>query len=339
MSKVTGAMPILAITMGDPAGVGPEIVLRAWQNRQKGQHVWLYVADPQVVAWTAKALNINVDFAIVESPDQVDSLDERRLAILSTQSRCDPDSLAFGKPNSGHAAATFESIQQACRLVKGGQAVAVVTPPINKSVLHAGGFDFPGHTEMLAHCAGVENPVMMLAGKGLRVVPATIHQSIRSVPDSLTWDHLLDVLSVTHNALSRDFGLKNPRIAVAGLNPHAGEEGAFGQCEIKLIQPLCDHLRQERGWHILGPLPADTLFHPQARARYDAAVCMYHDQALIPLKMLAFGEAVNITLGLPIVRTSVDHGTAYDIAGSGKAEYSSFLEAVVLAGEIAQNRL
>jgi 4-hydroxythreonine-4-phosphate dehydrogenase len=331
-------MKPLAFTMGDPAGIGPELLLKAFLRRPAGAAPWFVVADPQVLAWTAHVLDLPLAPVEIDTPEAAQSLPPGTVAVLPTLTGADTDHLVFGRSHPGHAAATVESIRVACRMALAGRVAAVVTPPINKAVLHAGGFDIPGHTELLASCAGASHPVMMLAGKGLRVVPATIHQSLRSVSESLTHDHLQRVIETTWRALRVDFSLERPRIRVAGLNPHAGENGAFGLEEQRIIEPVCRALAAQHEGDISGPYPADTLFHAAARAQYDAVVCMYHDQALIPLKMLAFGEAVNITLGLPIVRTSVDHGTAYDIAGRNVADPGSLLAAAHLAEIIARNR-
>lgn len=324
---------MIAVTMGDPSGVGPEIALKAFSSQPRRIHV----GDPEVYYQTAKHLGLNIRFQEVNSPEEAIGLSVDRFAILPTLHRADP-CLSFGKSNPNHAKATVESIRTACQLALNGRVGAMVTPPINKGVLHAAGFKFPGHTELLADHLGVTHPVMMLAGEGLRVVPATIHQSIVSVAQMLTADFLENTIRITHHALQRDFNLPNPRIVLTGLNPHAGEKGAFGREEIETIIPVCQKMADCLQGSLQGPLPADSLFHPEARKAYDAVICMYHDQALIPLKMLAFGKAVNVTLGLPIIRTSVDHGTAYDIAGLGVANRHSFVEAVTMAGILANNR-
>lgn len=319
--------------MGDPAGVGPEIVLKAFREGRDG---WFWLGDPAVLAWTGKELGLAAPLREIAAPDEAKNLPPEVLPVLPTRARVGEP--AFGQADPANGPTVFESIRTACDLALAGKIDALVTPPLNKSVLHAAGIDHPGHTEMLAEFTGVKQAVMMLAGGGLRVVPATIHQSIASVPGSLTREGLRHVLTVTHEALRIDFGLESPRLSVAGLNPHAGEAGAFGREEIDLIAPLCQALRDEKGWDLRGPLPADTMFHAAARKSFDATVCMYHDQALIPLKMLAFGDAVNVTLGLPVVRTSVDHGTAYDIAGTGRADHRSLMHALALAESIAANR-
>ncbi|MBF0584018.1 MAG: 4-hydroxythreonine-4-phosphate dehydrogenase PdxA [Magnetococcales bacterium] len=326
---------MIAVTMGDPAGIGPEVTLKGFAGGPRRLHI----GDPEVYYQTAGQLGLKIDFQVVDSPEAALGLSPRQFAILPTEQRAALFADApQGQPCTAHAAATVESIVTACRLAMEKRVLAVVTPPVNKAVLHEAGFDFPGHTELLARCTETSYPVMMLTGEGLRVVPVTIHQSIRSVPDTLTAELLRRTIQITHAALCQDFALPNPRIVVTGLNPHAGEEGNFGREELDIIGPVCRELAQCWPGVVRGPVAADSLFHAEARRSYDVAICMYHDQALIPIKMLAFGRAVNITLGLPIVRTSVDHGTAYPIAGLGIADPHSFTRAVVMAVELAENR-
>ena len=243
-----------------------------------------------------------------------------------------------GRPDPANAPAVIASIEQAVRLVQDGAASAVVTNPINKAVLYGAGFAYPGHTEFLAALTGAALPVMMLANDFLRVVPVTIHVSLRAALDGLATAGIVATGRITAAALRAQFGIAQPRLAVAGLNPHAGEGGAMGTEEAALIQPAIDLLRAE-GVHVTGPHPPDTLFTPAARATYDAALCMYHDQALIPLKTLDMASGVNVTLGLPIIRTSPDHGTAYDIAGTGRADPASLIAALRLAATLAERRV
>lgn len=326
---------MIAVTMGDPAGVGPEVTLRGFTGGPRRLHI----GDPAVYYQTAARLGLQMAFQEVDSPEAAAALSQKQFAILPTEHRTVPFADApFGHPCVGHAAATVESIMTACRLAMEGRVLAVVTPPINKAVLHEAGFHFPGHTELFAQCTHTPRPVMMLVGEGLRVVPVTIHQSLSSVSTTLTADLLRQTIQITYAALCRDFALVQPRIAVTGLNPHAGEGGAFGREELDLIAPVCQEFSACWPGVVRGPLVADSLFHREARQTYDVAICMYHDQALIPIKMLAFGRAVNLTLGLPIVRTSVDHGTAYPIAGLGIANPHSFMQAVAMAVELAENR-
>ncbi|MBF0125411.1 MAG: 4-hydroxythreonine-4-phosphate dehydrogenase PdxA [Magnetococcales bacterium] len=318
-------MKPLAITMGDPTGIGPEVILKAAMQRHHDGHGWLYVGDPDILTWSARQLNL-------ELPDQA-------FAILPTRHRVNLGRLQLGQPDPDHAATIIESIEVACQLALSGEALAVTTAPIHKASLHAAGITMPGHTEYIAHLTHRAHPVMMLVGGDLRVVPATIHQSLASVAATLSPELLRQVINTLLTALQRDFAVTMPRIAVTGLNPHAGENGSFGREEIEIIQPVCQQLAQQLPPHTIdGPLSADSLFHASRRCHYDAIVCMYHDQALIPIKMLAFGAAVNVTLGLPIVRTSVDHGTAHDIAGRGQANPESLLQATRLASSIATNR-
>lgn len=331
--------PVIALTMGDPAGIGPEVILKAFFHRNRQGSPWLYVGDPAPLRLCAQQIGLNFIYQTVESVAQVGDVPADRLAVLPLATSLALEYLHVGQPDSRHAATILESIETACRLAINQEVAAIVTPPINKKVLHQAGFRFPGHTEFLGKLTGTPMPVMMLAGRGLRVVPATIHLPLKEVPQAITPERLRHVLLTTHRALQQDFAIDNPLIAVAGLNPHGGEKGMLGVEEIEIIGPVCQQLAREAGLRLIGPLPADTLFHPESRKRFHAVVCMYHDQALIPLKMLAFGQGVNITLGLPIVRTSVDHGTAYDIAGKGLADHRSLLEAVLLAEKISRNRL
>ncbi|MBF0425406.1 MAG: 4-hydroxythreonine-4-phosphate dehydrogenase PdxA [Magnetococcales bacterium] len=328
--------------MGDPAGVGPEVILKAFAARTRtlprGPR-WLFVGDPQVLTWSARRLDLPLIGQVVNSPEEAHQLPMHLPGLLATGVDVALEALQFGTPDPRQAAAVVASVKTACRLALAGRVAAVVTPPLHKGVLHAAGYSIPGHTELLAHCTGVERAVMMLVGRGLRVVPATIHQSLASVATTLDRPLLWHILTTTLAALRRDFGLAEPRLAVAGLNPHAGEAGSFGDEEQRWIAPLCAELAASHPpGSVRGPLPADTLFHARARSTYDAVVCMYHDQALIPLKMLAFGRAVNVTLGLPIVRTSVDHGTAFDIAGRGIADPGSLMAALSLAARMVRQR-
>jgi 4-hydroxythreonine-4-phosphate dehydrogenase len=312
--------PVL-LTCGDPAGIGPEIAAKAWAAGER----FVWIGDPRHLppgtAWRFVA--------------EGDAPGDGTLAVL----RHDFPSLApSGRPDPSNAASVVAVIERAVRLVLSGEAAAVCTAPINKKALKDGaGFAFPGHTEYLAHLAGVDRVVMMLACPGLRVVPATIHIPLSEVPAALTEDVLEDTIRITHAGLIRDFGLSSPRIAVAGLNPHAGEGGAMGWEEERMIRPLIARLASE-GIAITGPWPADTMFHAAARAGYDAAVCAYHDQALIPIKTIDFAGGVNVTLGLPFVRTSPDHGTAYDIAGQGRADPSSLIAALRMARDMVAAR-
>ncbi len=316
-----------ALTMGEPAGIGPEIAVLAWQTLRDETPFFL-IGDPD-------HLPAGSPIALIRDPAEAAAAMPRGLPVLAQAFGA---SRAPGQPNPDHARHVIAAISRAVDLVQSGQAAALCTNPIHKKALKDGaGFAFPGHTEFLAHLAGVDEVVMMLACDALKVVPATIHIALADVPASLTRTGLEQTIRITHAALQRDFGLSAPRIAVAGVNPHAGEGGAMGHEEITLITPLLDDLRAD-GLDIAGPLSADTMFHAAARARYDAAICMYHDQALIPIKTLDFANGVNVTLGLPFVRTSPDHGTAFDIAGTGRADPSSLIAALRMARDMAAAR-
>lgn len=317
----------IALTCGDPSGVGPELAVAA--RKAMGAEVpFFWIGDP-------RHLPAGAAIQEIATPADAASVSATSLPVL----RHDFAALAFpGQPNDANAAGVIAVIERAVTLVQSGQAGGVCTAPIHKKALKDGaGFAFPGHTEFLAHLAGVQHVVMMLASPLLRVVPVTIHIAIADVPKALTGDLLETSIRITAAGLQRDFGIAEPRLAVAGLNPHAGEGGAMGHEEITLIAPVLDRLRAE-GYRLAGPASADTMFHPRARAGYDAAICMYHDQALIPIKTLDFDGGVNVTLGLPFVRTSPDHGTAYDIAGQGIARPDSLIAALRMAAEMAAAR-
>lgn len=322
----------IALTLGDPAGVGPEIALKAWAARRSGAPFFL-IGDAVHMARTAEPLGLAVQR--IAAPEAAAAAMEAGLPVLHHPLPQVPEP---GRPHPGNAAAVIAIIAEAVRLARTGAALAVCTAPINKKALKDGaGFAFPGHTEYLAALSGAPLPVMMLAAPGLRVVPVTIHIPLAEVPAALTPALLDATLRVVRAGLVTDFGLVAPRIAVAGLNPHAGEGGMLGHEESLVIGPVLEGLRAE-GHDVTGPHPADTLFHPAARARYDAAVCMYHDQALIPIKTIDFDGGVNVTLGLDFVRTSPDHGTAYDIAGQGVANPSSLVAALDLARDMGLRR-
>jgi 4-hydroxythreonine-4-phosphate dehydrogenase len=302
--------PIL-ITMGEPAGIGPEVAVAAYDALagHVGRHPLKLVGDPTV-------------FGATGAP------------VIATRARARREP---GRPDPANAAAVTEAIETAVAACLKGEAAALVTAPIHKAVLADAGFAHPGHTEFLGELTGTRHPVMMLAGETLRVVPLTIHMPIARVPAAITRQAVFDTGEIVLTALSREFGILNPRLAVAGLNPHAGEDGVLGEEEERVIAPSVAALKA-RGFSVTGPLSADTLFHEEARAKYDAALCMYHDQALIPIKTLSFWDGVNVTLGLPIVRTSPDHGTALDIAGSGRADPRSMIAAIRMAAAMADAR-
>jgi 4-hydroxythreonine-4-phosphate dehydrogenase len=328
----------LALTQGDPAGIGPDITLAAWAaRRETGLPAFILIGDPAVLA--ARASLLGLDVPIKEaSPEAAVSVFDQALPVLPLSSGAH---VVPGKPDVATARGTIASIETAVALCFSGGASAVVTNPIAKSVLYQSGFSFPGHTEFLADLAERQTgmpvlPVMMLAGPKLRAIPVTIHIPLKDVPTALSTDLVVQTVRVTHEDLKNRFGLAQPRIAVAGLNPHAGEDGTMGREDRDVIQPAIAILRAE-GLDVVGPLPADTMFHDEARSRYDVAICMYHDQALIPAKALGFDTSVNVTLGLPFIRTSPDHGTAFAIAGQGIARESSLVEALKLAAELAVN--
>ena len=325
----------LAVTQGDPAGIGPEITLRAWLAQREEPGAFFVLADPTHLDATAKRLNLAVPIATV-APSDAAAAFPRALPVvpLATASNVEP-----GHPDPPSAAGTIESIDRAVAAVREGVASAVVTNPIAKSVLYAAGFRHPGHTEYLATLAAPPGeaaplPVMMLWSEELAVVPVTIHIALAEVPNRLDTALIVETGRIVARDLARRFGIAAPRLAVAGLNPHAGEDGAMGREDRDVIAPAVTQL-QEEGIAAHGPLPADTMFHARARATYDCALCMYHDQALIPIKTIAFDDGVNVTLGLPFIRTSPDHGTAFDIAGRGLARPDSLIAAIRLASRLA----
>ncbi|MEJ6388247.1 4-hydroxythreonine-4-phosphate dehydrogenase PdxA [Gymnodinialimonas ulvae] len=318
----------LALSIGEPAGIGPEIAVKAW--RVLGTDVPFFViGDPRHLS------GFGAPLVELGDPSETPAAAERGLPILP---------LAFGgatapgTPDPANAQGVIDAIARGVDLVAQGKAAALTTGPIHKKALIDGaGFGFPGHTEYLAHLAGGARVVMMLACPELRVVPTTIHIALADVAGALTEALLSETIEITDAALRRDFAIASPRIAVAGLNPHAGEGGAMGREEIDLITPVLDRLRAA-GLDVIGPMSADTMFHAGARAGYDAAVAMYHDQALVPIKTIDFSGGVNVTLGLPFIRTSPDHGTALDIAGQGVADPTSLIAALELARDMALRR-
>ena len=312
---------VLALTMGDPAGIGGELTCKAWAALRESGPAFMALDDPdRLGAFGVPVLVVaNQMEAAAAFPDALPVLPVR-LASPAIP----------GQPDPANASATLESIERAVRLVQAGAAAAVVTNPIAKHVLYQAGFPHPGHTEFLGALTGSPTPVMMLANDHLRVVPVTVHVALRRAVEQLTAAAIVDQGRILAAALRDHFGIARPRIAVAGLNPHAGEGGAMGDEETLLIVPAIAALR-DAGIDASGPYPPDTMFTPAARAGYDAALCMYHDQALIPLKTLDMASGVNVTLGLPIVRTSPDHGTAFDIAGTGRADPASLIAALRMA--------
>jgi 4-hydroxythreonine-4-phosphate dehydrogenase len=324
----------LALTMGEPAGIGAEIAFKAWQARAN-LPVFFLIDDPRRLESLAKRLGWTVPVSAIATPAEAAAVFPKALPVLREALAAD---VVPGRPDPRNAPAVLSAIRRAAALALQGQIGAIVTNPINKGVLYESGFAHPGHTEFLAELAGGNpTPVMMLIGGGLRVVPVTIHISLRQALQELSAAKIVEIARIAAAGLRRDFGIDRPRLAMAGLNPHAGEGGALGRDEIEIIEPAIEDLRAA-GIDVAGPLPADTLFHAGARPRYDATICMYHDQALIPLKTLDFERGVNVTLGLPFVRTSPDHGTAFGIAGTGAASEASLIAALGLADTMARHR-
>lgn len=323
----------IAITMGCPVGIGPEIVVKFFSRLSGPDYTPVVLGDMGVLQRCADELKIKADFLSWQPGTCVGA---GQIPVLEL-SHLPVNDLNWGQPSVATARAMVHYIERAVSLLLDGVFSAMVTCPISKMSLHHAGYDFPGHTEMLAALTGSSGPVMMMAGSSLRVVLATIHCPLASVPASLNKANLAELVEITHKALCRDFGIPEPRIAVAALNPHAGEGGLFGKEEETIIAPAIREM-QARGIQVQGPFPPDTIFYKAAAGMYDAVLCMYHDQGLIPFKLLHFKDGVNVTLGLPIVRTSVDHGTAYDIAGRGDADPASLAAAVDMAVVIARNR-
>jgi 4-hydroxythreonine-4-phosphate dehydrogenase len=325
----------LALTMGEPAGIGGEIALLAWRRRSEARLApFFLIDDPGRLERLAAALGWTAPLSRIAAPEEAADAFAQALPVLPLAL---PRPVAAGRPDPANASAVIAAIAAGADLAAAGRAGALVTNPIQKETLYAAGFRHPGHTEFLAERAGGAMPAMMLVCDELRVVPVTIHQPLREALASLSVERIVATGRIAAAGLQRDFGIDRPRLAVAGLNPHAGEHGALGREEIEIIAPAVAALRAA-GIEADGPAPADTLFHPAARRRYDAALCMYHDQALIPLKTIDFAGGVNVTLGLPFVRTSPDHGTALDIAGAGSADPTSLIAALRLAGEMAARR-
>ena len=328
----------LALTLGDPAGIGPEIVVKAWAELRNSGPAFLAVGDMQALA-SASASGATILRRVTNPADALGVFPDA-LPVLDLPLRAP---VVAGQPSAAAAPAIVQWIETAVGLALSGAVSGVVTAPIAKAPLYDAGFKFGGHTEFLGELTraapfdGARGPIMMLTAQDLRVTLVTVHEPLAKVPGLLTIERIVNAGLVTVQALRRDFGIPNPRLAVAGLNPHAGESGGIGREEIEIVQPAVRALR-DLGVDVTGPYPADTLFPQAMRANYDAALCLYHDQALIPVKMLDFWGGVNITLGLPIVRTSPDHGTAFDIAGRGLARPDSLVTAIRLADRLARAR-
>ena len=326
--------PPLALTMGEPAGVGPEIIAAAWRALTDGLQPFAVVGDAALMR--AQGVPVHA----ITAPSEAAEAFARAVPVLDSPL---PAPVTPGRPDPANAGAVADWIEQAVNLALAGEVAGLVTAPIAKAPLYAAGFRFPGHTEFIAELtaeapfAGVRGPVMMLTARDLRACLVTIHAPLAEVPELVTAERVRRAARVVHEAMRRAFGIARPRLALAGLNPHAGESGALGLEEIEVLAPAAAALRQE-GIAITDPQPADTLFHDEARGGYDAVLCLYHDQALIPVKTLDFWGGVNATLGLPVVRTSPDHGTGFDIAGQGVARADSLIAAVKLAGEMAAAR-
>lgn len=331
-------MPALlanALTMGEPSGIGGEITLRTWRDHRHDIAPFFVIDRPDRLRQIANTFEIDVPIVEIDDPTRASQEFHNALPVISIQHDVHA---TLGEPDAANSKAVLESIERCVDYTLAGQAAAVVTNPIQKETLYKSGFNFPGHTEYLAELVGSNpTPVMMLASPMLRVVPVTVHMSLRNALDALTTDLIIEHGKIVIDALRNDFGIDTPRLAVAGLNPHAGEAGALGDEDTNIVLPAISIL-QAYGAKVHGPVPPDALFTERARMGYDAALCMYHDQALIPIKALDVDRAVNTTLGLPIVRTSPDHGTAVDIAVKGIARPSSLIASMRMASEIAQHR-
>jgi len=327
----------LAISLGDPAGIGPEVILGAWARLRAGGSAppAFVVGGPQLLRACGEALGIDCPIVPIADPSEAAFACAVGLPVLAlVDGPWQP-----ARPSADGARLALASLEWAVRCVRAGAASGLVTAPVSKGALAAIGWDYPGQTEFLADaCARpYRDAVMMLAGPLLRTVPLTVHVALAEVPQLISAELITHKARIVAAGLKRDFGIAQPRLAIAALNPHAGEGGQFGDEEARLIAPAIAALRAE-GLAVTGPVPGDALFTPRARETYDAALCMYHDQALIPLKALAFDEGVNITLGLPLIRTSPDHGTAYDIAGQGKADPGAMAAAIRMAAEMVAAR-
>jgi len=331
----------IAVSLGDPAGVGPELIIAAWALRAKSKLApFFVVGGADILAEAAQKRGIDCPVIEISEPAETAAAFARGLPVIDGTSTAGAAArYTPGQPESAGARMALASLGEVAQLTVSGRASAMVTAPIAKAELAKIGFAFPGQTEFLANACGVSerDAVMMLAGPSLRTVPLTVHCAIADVPGLLSIELICHKARIVAAALARDFAIERPRLAMAGLNPHAGESGRMGREEIDIIAPAISALRQE-GIDATGPHPADTLFAPHKRASYDVALAMYHDQALVPLKALDFDQGVNVTLGLPIIRTSPDHGTAFDIAGTGLADPGAMVAAIRMAGEMAARR-
>lgn len=330
--------PRVAITMGDPCGVGPEIIVSCLQSQSLFDHCQpIVIGDPNALRRAIELLGADLKVDLTRDLcNLAHSVPPGTISVLGL-SDLTPEDLVYGRPSSATCKAVIHYIEEAAHLALDGQVEAVCTCPINKANLQKYGFLFPGHTEFLQELTHAEEVVMMLAGPRLKVSLATIHHALAEVPRILTEDLIYRTIDITAEALFRDFSLESVRLGVAGLNPHAGEQGRFGREELELIQPVIRRF-QGRSYQVAGPFSPDTLFHMAYEGEFDAVIALYHDQGLIPIKLVHFYDAVNVTLGLPIIRTSVDHGTAYELAGTGTAHPGSLEAAIRLAVQMAHNR-
>jgi 4-hydroxythreonine-4-phosphate dehydrogenase len=325
----------MGITLGDPSGIGPEIILKALSDPSLYEScVPVVLGDPGALALLLKGKDppsVHIVSHPLEAKGRPGQIDLMAISHLKE------DQMIPGRPTTEGGKAMVAYVLKAVEMLQQGELSAMVTCPISKALMQKAGYAFEGHTELLAHLTGCRDYIMMLAGDRLRVALVTIHCALKDVPTNLDEEKIYKTIRITSNALREDFDHENPRIAIAALNPHAGESGLFGSEEVAFIEPAVKRA-QEEGYRVEGPFPADTLFHRAASGQFDAVIAMYHDQGLIPLKLLHFSDAVNVTLGLPIIRTSVDHGTAYEIAGKGVADPSSLKAAIRMAVTMAANR-
>ena len=329
-------LPLIGITMGDPAGIGPEIIVKALVDKYiYGLCRPVVLGDPEIISSAMLRYHQKLTLHIISNSSKVSSTPGKM--NLMAGSSLQAGSILPGKPEVEGGRAMVDYIVRAVDMTRKGELDAMVTCPISKTLMHQAGYAYEGHTQLISHLTDTHDYVMMLAGERLRVALVTIHCPLKEVPALLDQDLVHKTIIITAKALRDDFGFERPRLAVAALNPHAGESGLFGSEEEEIIGPAVGRARDE-GYHVVGPFPADTLFHKAASGQFEAVVAMYHDQGLIPLKLLHFSDAVNVTLGLPIIRTSVDHGTSYDIAGNGQADDSSLKAAITMAASMAKNR-
>ena len=329
-------LPLIGITMGDPAGIGPEIIVKALADRNiYGLCRPVVLGDPEILSSAILNCRIKVSLNIISNASEAKSI--IGTIDLLAMSRLKGETVIPGKPAVEGGRAMVDYVIRAVDMTRKGELEAMVTCPISKILMHQAGYAYEGHTQLISHLTDTHDYVMMLAGERLRVALVTIHCPLKDVPAILDQELVYKTIIITAKALWEDFGFEKPRLAVAALNPHAGESGLFGSEEEEIIGPAVSRAR-DKGYSVEGPFPADTLFYKAASGQFEAVVAMYHDQGLIPLKLLHFSDAVNVTLGLPIIRTSVDHGTAYDIAGAGKADDSSLKAAIRMAASMVKNR-